>query len=254
MYAEERQQAIALRARETGRVDVAVLAEEYRVAMETVRRDLAALERQGLLRRVHGGAILVERPAAFEPEMSTRAHVMADEKRRIAKAALDELPPDGAILCESASTVNFLAEVLPTDRALTVVTNGLQTALSLVARPNLTVLTVGGRVRRRTLAEVDDWALRTLDGVRVDVAFVGTNGVSASYGLTTPDSGEAAVKRALLGVSTRTVLLADHSKVRAVGLCKYGELTDVDVLITDDELSSEARDELEAAGLPVVAA
>jgi DeoR family fructose operon transcriptional repressor len=254
MYAEERQQLIVLRAHEAGRVKVAELADDLGVATETIRRDLAVLESQGLLQRVHGGAIPAGRMVAFEPEVTARAQTMAEEKRRIAKAALAELPDGGVIFIEAGSTAAVFAELLPLDRELTVVTNSLPIALALARHPTRTVLTVGGRVRRLSMAEVDDWALRGIAGARVDVAFVGTNGVSARYGLTTPDIAEAAVKRAVLGVGSRTILLADHSKVGAVSLCRYGEPRELDLLITDSGLPAEAAQELEAAGLAVMTA
>lgn len=254
MYGEERRQAIVLRARAAGRVEVTALAEEYGVATETIRRDLDALERDGLLRRVHGGAIPAERLVPFEAELTARGSTMVAEKARIAKAALEFLPADGAIFVEGGSTPAEFAAALPRDRRLTVVTNGLPTAMALAALPNLTVLTVGGRVRGVTLTEVDDWALRSLADLRVDVAFVGTNGLAAGHGLTTPDPSEAAVKRAALAVGSQTVLLADHSKIGAVSVVRYGALSDVDVLVTDDAVDPAVVDEFSATGLRVVTA
>src|SRR5688572_27668272 len=146
MFAEQRQQRIVEQARQAGRVDVVELAAELSVTSETVRRDLTALERQGVLRRVHGGAIPIER-LGFEPGLAARDSVMTAEKDRIAKAAIAELPDEGAILLDAGSTTARLAEQLPMDRALTVVTNALPLALSLATRPNITVLVLGGRVR-----------------------------------------------------------------------------------------------------------
>src|ERR1700759_1310500 len=122
MYAEERQRAFLERARAQGRVDVAQLATEFSVTTETVRRDLTVLERHGLLRRVHGGAIPVER-LGFEPALATRDAVMTAEKGRIAKASLAEIPAEGAILRGGGSPTAPLAECLPSDRELTVVTH-----------------------------------------------------------------------------------------------------------------------------------
>jgi DeoR family transcriptional regulator, fructose operon transcriptional repressor len=175
MYAAERQQEIVDRARRDGRVDVATLAEELAVTTETVRRDLDQLERQGLVRRVHGGALPVER-LRLEAEVSERALAMAAEKERIAKAALAHVPHEGTVLIDAGTTTARLAELLPDDRELTVVTNSLPIALTLATRLRLTVLTVGGRVRGKTLAQVDRWALRSLAEIRVDVAFLATNG------------------------------------------------------------------------------
>jgi DeoR family fructose operon transcriptional repressor len=253
MYQEERQAAIIERARTQGRVDVGQLAVHFDVTPETVRRDLTALERHGLLRRVHGGAILVER-LGFEPGLQTRDSSMAAEKERIGRAALAELPAEGAILLDAGTTTARLAEMLPTDRELTVVTNSLPIAMALVARPNVNVLTVGGRVRGRTLAMVDQWALRILSETYVDVAFLGTNGVSVERGLTTPDVAEAAVKRAMLRAARRVVVLADHTKVSNDCFARFGELDEVDTLVSDEGLDIELAADLQAAGPRVVLA
>ncbi len=253
MYAEERQAAIVDRARTEGRVDVAGLAEEFDVTAETVRRDLTALVRHGVLKRVHGGAIPVER-LGFEPALAERVAAMGDEKERIAQAALQELPDEGAILLDAGTTTARLAEILPTDRLLTVVTNALPIASSLASRPNLTVMTLGGRVRGRTAATVDSWALRVLAETLVDVAFVGTNGLSAERGLTTPDTAEAAVKAAMLHAARHVVVLADHTKIGDDHFARFGGLEDIDVLITDAGLSADRALGFENAGMRVVLA
>jgi DeoR family transcriptional regulator, fructose operon transcriptional repressor len=253
MFAEQRQQHIVEQARFAGRVDVAELAAELEVTPETVRRDLTALERQGLLRRVHGGAMPVER-LGFEPGVAARDAVMRAEKERIAKAALAELPVEGAVLMDAGTTTARLAEVLPASRELTVVTNALPIALALSVRPGLVVLFVGGRVRGRTQAAVDDWALRVLRDIYVDVAFVGTNGISVERGLTTPDPAEAAVKRAMMAAARRVVVLADHTKVDATHFARFGDLRDVDILISDSGLDADVAARLEAAGPTVVRA
>ena len=207
MYAEERQQAIVEQARAAGRVEVSALAQQFEVTPETIRRDLTALERHNLLHRVHGGAIPVDR-LGFEPGVADRDAVMTAEKDRIAKAALDEVPHEGSIILDAGTTTIRLAKALPTEAELTVVTNGLPIAVALAARPNINVLLLGGRVRGRTMAAVDTWAQRLLAETYVDVAFVGTNGLSAARGLTTPDPTEAAAKKAMVGAARRTVVLA----------------------------------------------
>lgn len=251
MYAEERQRLILEGARANGRVDVSELAAEFDVTSETVRRDLTALERHGVLRRVHGGAIPVER-LGFEPALSARDGLMTAEKERIAKAAIAEVPPEGAILLDAGSTTGRLAEQLPADRTLTVVTNSVTIAFTLSARPNITLMLLGGRLRGRTLAGVDDWALRALADTYVEVAFMATNGVSVERGLTTPDTSEAAVKRAAIGAARRTVLLADHTKVGNDHFARFGSLAEVDTFITDTGVDAELARDIEAAGPRVV--
>ncbi|MCO5973967.1 DeoR/GlpR family DNA-binding transcription regulator [Actinoallomurus soli] len=251
MYAEERQQEILRRTREAGRVDVMTLAEDFGVTMETIRRDLTVLERAGALRRVHGGAIPVER-LGFEPALAARDTVMTAEKERIAKAALAELPADGSIIIDAGSTTGRLVQVLPSDRELTVITNSPPLATVLATRANLNVIMLGGRVRGRTLATVDDWAMRPLDRLRVDVAFMGTNGCSVEAGLTTPDPAEAAMKESMMRAARRTVVLVDHTKVGNDYLARFAALSQVSVLITDTGLDAGLAADLAAEGPEVV--
>jgi DeoR family transcriptional regulator, fructose operon transcriptional repressor len=253
MYAEERHREIVERARGVGRVDVSELAALFEVSLETVRRDLSALEGLGVLRRTHGGAVPVER-ARFEPGVAERMVAMAEEKRRLAEAALRFLPSRGAVLLDAGTTTGALAEALPVDLDLTVVTNCLPIARTLAARSSLEVIVAGGRVRAKTLAAVDDLAARFLDGFVPDVAFVGANGVTVRRGLTTPDSAEAAAKRAMVRNARKVVLLADHTKVGQEYFVRFAEIGEVDVLVTDDGLDEEAAREIEAAGVEVVRA
>lgn len=253
MYAEERQQHILETARTDGRVEVTALAERLDVTPETVRRDLTALERRGLLRRVHGGAIPVER-LGFEPAVATREERLVTEKERIAKAALAELPDEGTILIDAGTTTGRLAELLPRDRELTVVTNSLTVAGQVATQANLSLYLLGGRVRGRTLACVGEWAERALADVFVDVAFVGTNGLSRERGLTTPDQSEAAVKRAMIRAARRAVVLTDHSKVGIDHFALVSPLAEIDTIITDSGLDAETAAELEGEGPEVIRA
>lgn len=252
MYAEERRRAIAERARREGRVEVAGLATDLGVTPETVRRDLTDLEGRGLLRRVHGGAIPVDRAVA-EPTLTDKTTVMRAEKQRIAKAALEEVPEAGSILLDAGSTTAELATLLP-DRELTVLTNAVPIALTLASREHLDVHLIGGRVRGRTMACVDAWALAVLADLRVDVAFVATNGLSASRGLSTHDAGEAQVKAAMLDAARRSVLLVDNAKIGEERLIRYATLDRIDTIITDTGLDDEHAEELQAAGPRVVRA
>jgi DeoR family transcriptional regulator, fructose operon transcriptional repressor len=253
MYAEERQQEILRLARAEGRVDVAALAETFTVTAETIRRDLTTLERAGVLRRVHGGAIPMER-IGFEPALATRDSVLIEEKERIAKVALAEVPQEGAVILDAGTTTARLAQALPVDRELTVVVNSPVIAALLGTRANITVLQLGGRLRGRTLATVDGWALRALDEIYVDVAFIGTNGCTVERGLTTPDPAEASIKRAMIKAARRVVLLADHTKIGNDYLARFGVLTDLDLLVTDTGLDDDLATEVEAAGVRVIRA
>lgn len=253
MYAAERQQWLLTRARDSGRVDVAAAAVELDVTPETIRRDLGALERQGLLRRVHGGAIPADL-LGFEPGLGARDAVATSEKDRIAKAALDELTGAATVLLDAGTTTARLAALLPTDRELTVVTNALPIASILATRPSVTVRMVGGRVRGTTMATVGEWARTELDALHLDVAVLGTNGFSTRRGLTTPDPEEAAVKAAMLHAAARVVVLADAGKHGADQLVRFGRLDEVDTLVTDAGLDPHVAAVIEATGPRVVRA
>lgn len=237
LYAEERRHLIAQQARESGRVEVARLAEQFEVTPETVRNDLNVLQRSGVVRRLHGGAVPVER-SLFEPRVTERRGFSA-EKASIAARALELLPEAGSVFLESGSTATFLAEMIPDGRTLTIFTNSLPIALLLAKRTDLTVITLGGRVRPVTLGEVDHFAIRSLREIHVDVAFLGTNGISAEHGLTTPDQAEAEFKRETLRVGESTVLLADRTKFGQVSVWKYGELSAVDVVVTTSHVDEK---------------
>ncbi|MGW4272333.1 DeoR/GlpR family DNA-binding transcription regulator [Streptomyces seoulensis] len=253
MYAAERQQEILRLARDGGRVDVVSLAEAFQVTAETIRRDLKTLDRAGLLRRVHGGAIPAGR-LDFEPDLTERESTAADEKDRIARAALAELPADGTLILDAGTTVARLAAALPLESELTVVTHSLPIAARLADHPGLQLHLVGGRVRHRTRAAVDAWALRAYGEIRADVLFVAANGFSAAHGLTTPDLAEAAVKRAAIAAARRVVLLADSAKHGQEHFARFGDLSDVDLLVTDSALSPEDAAAIERAGTEVVRA
>lgn len=253
MYAPERQQAILATARADGRVEVAALAETLKVTPETVRRDLTALERLGVLRRVHGGALPVER-LEVEPTLATRRDQFAAEKLRIAARALDELPREGTVLLDSGSTTLALAEMFPRDRELTVVTNSIAIASALHGHHGVDLYVFGGRIRTRTGAAVGSWATTALADVSVDVAILGTNGFSVRRGMTTPDQAEAVAKRAMVAAGRRCVVLADSSKAELVHFHRFAELDDVALLITDRRLDEETAERLEASGTDVVRA
>lgn len=253
MYAPERHQQILAAARAEGRVDVSELSRTLQVTPETVRRDLTALERHGLLRRVHGGAIPVER-LGYEPPIADREGHLAVQKERIAKLALEQLPDGGAIIIDAGTTTIRLAEMLPADRDLTVVTHALPVAMLLANRPNITLHVLGGIVRGRTLAAVGDWTLHALDDIYADVAFLGTNGITVGQGLTTPDLAEAYVKRALVRSARRVVVLADHTKVGRADFVRVAPLEAVDTLVTDSEVDRELVEEIMTAGVEVLCA
>jgi DeoR family fructose operon transcriptional repressor len=253
LFPEERHRRILQRARSEGRVDVAALTDEFGVTAETVRRDLGALERQGHVRRVHGGAIPVER-LIQEPALAAREEEMRAEKQRIATAVVEHLADASSVLLDAGTTTARVVGLLPTSRELTVVTNSLPIAQAAAALPTLTVHMIGGRIRPRTLAAVDAEALNALADLYVDVVVLATNGVSVQRGLSTPDAAEAAAKRAMVAAARRRILAADHTKIGQNHFARFAELADVDLLVTDRDADPDEVAALRAAGMVVVLA
>lgn len=255
MYAEERQQAIAMLVPERGRVSVAAVAERFGVTTETVRRDLAVLERAGMLRRVHGGAVPAGALTVVEPELGERGGTRTEQKRKIAAAALDLVPGrNGSLILDGGSTTAALAEVLPGDRQLLAVTNSVPITARLAPSPGIALHVLGGRVRGVTQTAVGESTVRALADLRVDVTFLGANGISAGHGFSTPDEAEATVKRAMLRAGQRVVVLADSSKLSREHLVRFAAVEDVDVLVTDDAADPDAVAELTERGVEVLIA
>jgi len=255
LYPEERQQSIAAKVADRGRLSVAALAEEFGVTTETVRRDLAVLERTGMLRRVHGGAVPAGALTLVEPGLIERHRSRSEQKRAIATAALALLPgADGSIVLDGGTTTAALAEILPADRRLLAVTSSVPLASRLSLTPGVTLHVLGGRVRGVTQCAVGETTVRSLADLRVDVAFLGANGIAPGHGFTTPDDAEAAVKRAMVRSGQRVVVLADSSKLGREHLVRFAAIEDVDVLVTDEGADPETVAELEKAGVEVVLA
>ena len=255
MYAEERQQAMAQLIGQQGRLSVAELADTFDVTTETVRRDLSSLERVGIVRRVHGGAVPGSSLTVIESALGERDQANTAAKDAIAAAAVQQLPPpDSVVLIDAGSTTARLTAVLPRDHRLTVVTHAVPVAARLAGLPHLELYLLPGKVRPTTHAAVGTDTVAALSGLRADVAFVATNGLTADFGLTTPDRDEAATKRAIVASARRTVVLADSSKIGVEATVRFASLDDVDVLVTDSGIEDEDRASLEKAGLEVVVA
>jgi DeoR family transcriptional regulator, fructose operon transcriptional repressor len=253
MYAEERQQAIARLVNQRGRMSVNQLAREYDVTTETVRRDLSALERMGLVRRVHGGVVPPASLSLIEAGLRERDQVNTESKGRIARAALDRLPPPGGtVVLDAGTTTSRLASLLPPDHTLTVFTHAVPIAARLAGHRQIDLRLLPGRVRRTTQAAVGADTVAALSHLRVDVAFVGTNGITAEHGLTTPDPDEAAVKRALIECGRQVVVVADASKFGVETAVRFAAAGEIDVIVTDSDVSATDRRALTKAGVEVV--
>ncbi|OMH28170.1 D-beta-D-heptose 1-phosphate adenosyltransferase [Tersicoccus phoenicis] len=261
MFAEERQLRIARWIADAGRVSVGELASEFDLTQETIRRDLSLLEADGVLRRVHGGAVAASRVSLAEAPLPERARRNIDAKARIAALALDLVPTSatGSVVLDAGTTTTALATRLGpacADRssALLLITNSLPVASTLTSAPNVELEVLGGRVRPTTGAAVGPVAVERMNRLRPDIAFVGTNGVDAAFGLSTPDAHEASIKSAFVRNAHRVVVLADATKLGVTALVQFAELGAVDTLITDAQPTGTLREALHEAEVEVLVA
>lgn len=234
MFAEERYNRIAALVASEGRVTVAQLAARFNITKETVRRDLALLEKDGLLRRVHGGAVPASSASTSELSLTSREERNQAEKGRIAKAALAMVPAEGSIVLDGGTTTGSLATLIAQESAdqLLIITHSVPVAHTLIGSA-LQLEFIGGRVRGLTSACVGSDTVARYRGFRPDVVFIGANGVHPEFGLSTPDPEEASVKAAIVQSARRVVVLADASKLNAETLVGFAGLSEIDALITD---------------------
>ena len=248
MLTAERKQAILERLEHDGRVVASQLVTSLGVSEDTVRRDLRDLADQGLLHRVHGGA-LASAPATVS--FARRLEVGQEEKIALADAALPLLHEARVIVLDGGTTALELARRLPPLYTGTVVTNAPPVASALASHPNAEVVVVGGRLLKDAQVAVGAAAVEALRTVRADVCVLGICSFHPDAGVTTLDNDEADVKRAMVACSGVVIALATADKLRSASPWVVASLADVDHLVTDgdDELTRPYT----TAGINVVA-
>jgi DeoR family fructose operon transcriptional repressor len=258
VYATERQDEIERILQAEGRLVVVDLARRLDVTTETVRRDLGVLEDRGVLRRVHGGAVGADRSSTRETSLLERTRENGDAKRRIASLALEQLGRGfaGSVFLDAGSTVGAIADGLPTylegtQGTADAVTHAYALAPALAASERIALTLIGGRVRGVTGAAVGAATTAVIAGLRPDIAFLGTNGLSATFGLSTPDPEEAAVKHAIVAAARRVVVVSDSRKFDTELLVGFAPLAAIDTLVTDAAPSADLAEALEDAGVEV---
>ena len=244
MFAEERWQRILSALERQKTVTVQDLSRELKVSQVTVRKDLSELEEKGLLKRTHGGAVPID--LLFEPAYEEKVTANYPQKEQIARQAVAEIQPGEIILLDAGTTTMAIAKAMPA-LDITVVTNAVNIAQELVNR-GFPIILIGGEIRK-TMAAVGPDAVATLGKYYFNRLFLGTNGLSLEEGLTTPSPDEAEVKAAMLRQSQYKYLVSDSSKYNRISFAKFGNLLDVDALITDSGLSPEAERGIRKLGL-----
>lgn len=244
VLASQRRQRIAQALQHGGAVRVADLVVLLGVSDMTVRRDLDVMQSAGLLTKVYGGAI---RPgnSAEEPGFEAKLSQYPDEKVAIARAAAALVHPGDAVAVSAGTTTCALVPWLPS--GITVLTNSISLAEELRRNRHDSTVILSGGVRTPSNALVGPVADASIRSFYVDVLILGVHGMDPKAGFTTPNIAEAETNRTLVSCARRTVVVADHTKWRTVGLARIGPLASAHTLITDDGLDPEARESLSSA-------
>jgi DeoR/GlpR family transcriptional regulator of sugar metabolism len=248
MLARHRQSLILEDVRRAGSARVSDLTQRLGVSDMTIRRDLEALARTGLIEKVHGGAVLPGAPSSHEPGFEAKSVLEKPQKEAIAQAAAALVVPGTAIALSAGTTTFALAQQLLDAAGLTIVTNSVRVASIFgTARPagqlggTVQVVLTGG-VRTPSDALVGPIADSAIRSLHVDQLFLGCHGIDLTAGLTSPNLAEAETNRAFVHAARRVTVIADHTKWGIVGLSSFAALGEVDTLVTDSQLHPEARE------------
>ncbi len=240
---EDRRATILAYLNDHDRVLVGDLAQLLSVSEVAVRKDLDQLEAQGLLTRVHGGAIGSGR-GRLELHFATREQQQHDEKRRIAQAATALIRPHQRIFLDASTTALQIARQIKDRHDLLVVTNGLYTALELNFSQGITTIVVGGRMRQRSSSLVGVTSYAALERLRVDIGFFGAAGVTGHDGLTENDLDEAQLKQWMVGASGVVIGIVDSRKFGTTQLSAFALPREIDRVITDTGAPKSIVEEL----------
>lgn len=234
---------------EDGSVRVGDVAKRLEVTTETIRKDIIYLDKHGLVRKSHGGAVAVGE--LIEKPFITRKDMNVEEKNEIALNAIQFLPDSGVVFLDSGSTVLALARLLSMKKGLLIVTNSIEAANVLSGSENNVYLS-GGELRGVTMSLSGLWSINAFKSVKADVAFLGTSGFMSFDGPCAESFVEAEVKCAMIANSKKTVVLADSTKFLSDALVKYADWEDIDYLVTDRKIINEKLEGLTDRGVNVI--
>ena len=235
MMANQRREKILELLKEDGSAKVIDLAKIFRVSEVTIRQDLEKLDKEGLVKREHGGAFLKE----VENQVKSFALMNQsnlDKKASIGKTASELIEDGDTIILDSGSTTTEIANNLIGRRNITVITNALNIALLLGAEPGIDIIMTGGEFKPPTLSLTGQKAADFFNDVHVDKLFLATAGISLRSGLTYPSLSDIVVKKAMIEVAETTYLVADSTKIGKGAFASLGALSLIDYIITDSEI------------------
>ncbi|MEV7430762.1 MULTISPECIES: DeoR/GlpR family DNA-binding transcription regulator [unclassified Nocardioides] len=246
MLAAQRKDRILATLRAEGRVVAKELAAAWDLSEDTVRRDLRELAAEGLLHRVHGGALPASPAVA---DFAARTSIATDAKTEVARLAAALVRPGQTVAVDGGTTARQLARLLPPDLRATVVTHSPTIAVELAEHPTVEVVIVGGRLFKHSVVAAGAAAHEAIGRVWVDAFFLGVTGIHPTSGLTTGDADEAAVKRAWVARAAETYVLGSSEKIGAASPFEVVPLTAVTAVLTDAGAPERGVAELRAAGV-----
>ena len=249
MLAAERRRIITERIKAVGQVVVSALSTEFAVSEETIRRDLEALERDGVAVRIYGGAVLAGNDRVAPP-YSIRKNTNVEPKVAIAQKLGSLLKDGDTLMVDESSTSAYAVRAIRHLKNITLITNSVE--LLRERQDSWHIISTGGTLKPDVLALVGPHAVRTVKSYHVRYAILSCRGINESLGLADSDDEVVAVKQAMMASCDRVLLLADHRKFDRTGLVSLGRLRDVDKLITDCAPSPEWQKRLADAGVEVI--
>lgn len=250
----ERQLLIQELIKENQTVKVDELAKKLRVSPNTIRRDLTVLEKQGILRRTQGGAVLNETPASIRQSFDLRSRRSPTEKELIGKYAATLVKPGSTIIIDSGTTTQQLANNLYNIENLTVTTNSLEVAYSLISHQNITIILSGGILLGSARALAGLPAEQFFSQIYGDQLFLATCGISVEHGLTNRNMHEIPIKQKMIEVAKEVILLADYAKFGKVAFSPFAPLRSVHKIITDEKAPQDMISQIESQGIEVIIA
>ncbi|MDR5745782.1 DeoR/GlpR family DNA-binding transcription regulator [Caballeronia sp. LZ029] len=251
MLTSQRKKAILDALKRDGQVLATELSARFGVSEDTVRRDLRELAAEGLLQRVHGGAL----PAspAIAP-FARREEMESDAKRRIAKKAAETIAPGQVVIVDGGTTSALLVRQLPENLRATIVTHSPSVAVALAEHASVEVVLIGGKLYKHSIVTVGAAAVEAMSHIHADIYFMGVTGVHPTAGLTTGDFEEAHIKRALAARAAETVVLASAAKLNAASAYKIGGIELAQTIIVEEAADTKLTEPIEQAGITVLRA
>lgn len=234
MLTRARRELLLQRLKQDGQIVAKALSEQLGLSEDTIRRDLRELAREGLLQRVHGGALPLDLPPS--PALGTfaeRQRISSAAKPAIARAAAAMIEPGQVVFIDGGTTAVQLARQLPRELSATVVTHSPSVAVELVEHALIDVIMIGGRLFKHSIVAMGPAALEAIARIHADIYFMGVCSLHPETGISTGDFDEAGIKRAISHAARRTVVLASPEKLDTAAPFQIAPLSRVDAIVVN---------------------